>query len=107
MKESIGLICVTIMLCFATELTPARVGASHFDGSDGPALERSELDERLHERLLNELYLGYIECIRNRADDQTCYERWAWECEISFGEAYCEELEARIFPEPLPGDESC
>jgi hypothetical protein len=59
------------------------------------------------ERQLKELYDGYLDCINTSALDEECYWRWSAQCEAHFGEVYCDWLEETMFPDPLPGNDSC
>lgn len=62
------------------------------------------------DRLVNELYSHYVDCLDNVGSEEVCYRRWRRECNALFQSAqkdFCSRLEEKMFPAPKAGDESC
>ena len=89
---------------FGVLLTGASTTQLELYNKSVPPQEASDSLEQ--DRLINELYSHYVDCLEVEGSEEVCYRKWSQGCKTLFPKN-CSLLEDKMFPTPSDGDESC
>jgi hypothetical protein len=99
------LVCAWVFAVFQSP-EAAAAGTAGFELGLPPASVHDTLTPEMEDRLINELYSHYVECLETRGNEEACYRSWRRECRNLF-QSRCSLLEEQMFPTAPEGDESC